>query len=541
MQFYRRRARRLLPAYLATVIFAVLLSAFLTLPSEHGQVVEQGLFASGLSSNFGFWAQNSYFSKSDFNPLLHLWSLGVEFQFYLLVPLIVWLHRKSRHLILGAGLASLAAALVMVTISPKTSFFMMPLRLWQFLAGAGVAWHLSRAGNVLRPQPAIGATAGATIILVAILWPVNGEATGVLWGHPGLAAIVATIASATLLACGLPSGFEHSWFGRSLHGIGDWSYAIYLAHFPVLVIGLYRPFSGTILAIPDWWQGIFLLSLIVGASAVLHLVFERPRLWSGSLKTGTIMLVGAALITVLSGVMSRARFDVSELNILQATQDRSEYRCGKIFRILSPRATLCELTSGLAEDAPVAVLVGDSHADSIKASFASVAQERGVRLYLTVSNNPIYGAPGPERLLTDIRAVGADTVILHFTTSNAQRVWGSGFHETAVAGGLDVSWILPVPTFDSSVPAMLWEAEDRQTLSGQPVNRDVVDILRHDLARAGISAPDPWPVLCPDVCLLSDAGSHPLYFDSGHLTLTGARYLEGAMGALIDQIAEAPG
>lgn len=540
LSFYRRRARRLLPAYVATVALTVLASAFLTLPSEHEQVVEQGLYASGLLSNFGFWAQNSYFSKAEFNPLLHLWSLGVEFQFYLFVPLIVWLHSRTRLLVLAIALGSLAAALVMVTISPKTSFFMMPLRLWQFLAGAGVAWHLSRAGNVLQPRPLLGAVALVVVVLVAILWPVDGETPGILWGHPGLAALVVTIAAAVLLACGLPSGFESSRVGRVLHGIGDWSYAIYLAHFPVLVIGLYRPFSGTILDVPGWSQGLVLVTLIVLGSALLHLVFERPRLWSGNLKAGAIMLAAAAVLTAVSGPLSRVRFDTTELNILGAFQDRAVYRCGKLSRILSPRATLCEVTSGLPADAPAAVLVGDSHADAVKVSFARVAQERGVRLYLTVSNSPVYGFPRPERLLADIRAVGARDIILHFASSNALRAWETGIQDAAAADGFDLFWLLPVPNFDTSVPEMLWEARSRLPLPGQPVNLAAVDTLRDHLAQDNVPTADPWPSLCAESCLLSDAEAHPLYFDGGHLTLTGARYLEGVMNTVFDHFTDTP-
>lgn len=87
-KFYQRRANRLLPAYFATTVATVAISAFITLPSEQIQVMEQGVFAAFFMSNIGFWAQNSYFSTSEFTPLLHLWSLGVEIQFYLIVPLL---------------------------------------------------------------------------------------------------------------------------------------------------------------------------------------------------------------------------------------------------------------------------------------------------------------------------------------------------------------------------------------------------------------------------------------------------------------------
>ncbi|MDN5566628.1 MAG: acyltransferase, partial [Psychrobacter sp.] len=82
-KFYLRRAKRLLPAYYATIFFTLIFAYLLTTPNETAQVSSQAKYAIGFASNLGFWAQNSYFSKTEFNPLLHLWSLGVEMQFYL--------------------------------------------------------------------------------------------------------------------------------------------------------------------------------------------------------------------------------------------------------------------------------------------------------------------------------------------------------------------------------------------------------------------------------------------------------------------------
>ncbi|MBL4891317.1 MAG: acyltransferase [Rhizobiaceae bacterium] len=72
LQFYQRRAQRLLPAYFATVLVTFIMASIITLPVDNNQVVEQVRFASIFTSNIGFWLQNSYFSQAELVPLLHL-------------------------------------------------------------------------------------------------------------------------------------------------------------------------------------------------------------------------------------------------------------------------------------------------------------------------------------------------------------------------------------------------------------------------------------------------------------------------------------
>ena len=142
-KFFERRAKRLLPAYFTTVAITLIASIFIVLPSELGQVATQSIYSIFFANNFGFWLQNSYFSKTDFNPLLHLWSLGVEIQFYLIVPLLIWFFRKSKIFLPLVLIGSFLSCIFIVGISPKTSFFMMPLRIWEFLIGFVIAYYLT--------------------------------------------------------------------------------------------------------------------------------------------------------------------------------------------------------------------------------------------------------------------------------------------------------------------------------------------------------------------------------------------------------------
>ena len=103
-EFLWKRAMRLLPSYFVTIICTLIVASVLTVPSDFIQLSNQVVYSLLLVPNFYFWMQNSYFAVSDFNPLLHLWSLGIEIQFYLLVPLLVYIFTKSKRLLLFLGL-----------------------------------------------------------------------------------------------------------------------------------------------------------------------------------------------------------------------------------------------------------------------------------------------------------------------------------------------------------------------------------------------------------------------------------------------------
>ena len=86
LEFYKRRISRLLPAYLVTILITSLIVLFLTVPSDANQRLSRIWFDLGGLSNIGFWLENSYFESNSFKPLLNLWSLGLEIQFYLIAP-----------------------------------------------------------------------------------------------------------------------------------------------------------------------------------------------------------------------------------------------------------------------------------------------------------------------------------------------------------------------------------------------------------------------------------------------------------------------
>ncbi len=212
MAFFRRRAKRLLPAYFAVVLLSLIAAAVITTPNDYEEVERQAWFATFFAPNVGFWLQTTYFAPHIFRPLLHLWSLGVEIQFYLLVPLIFWLSARSRTIFLVSALTSAALCLVVVGISGKTSFFWLPFRLWEFMIGFGIARYLPGAAN--RGSIALGALGAIAFIAVVCipLLKVDGHSRSILDGHPGALAVFICLATGLVIALGVPKVLNRTPF-----------------------------------------------------------------------------------------------------------------------------------------------------------------------------------------------------------------------------------------------------------------------------------------------------------------------------------------
>lgn len=526
-KFFERRAKRLIPAYLATVIFTLLASLFIVLPSELGQVVTQSIYSLFFANNIGFWMQNSYFSKSDFNPLLHLWSLGVEIQFYLIVPLLVWFFRKSKLLLPATIVGSFAVCIFMVGISPKTSFFMMPLRMWEFLIGFAAAYYLTNGGSVkYKNLNYIGLTGLIALIAIPFM-NVDGQSLSRMLGHPSFYALGVCIATVLIIAFGLPEMVTKSFIGKIFARIGDYSYSIYLVHFPIIVLYLYQPFSGTKLYPESYFDKGVLFILIALMSILMHKFIETKRINS----IGRVYLISVVSLFALTGaakVVPNIIYTQVEQNIFNGLKDRAPYRCGKLVRITHPGDISCKLNKENFNKS--ILLVGNSHADSIKESFKKVATEHKFNTYFLVSNTPLMDSSvTPKGLIDEALKRKIGHVVLHYSPNSLKVEKLTEVLELAKTNKIKVDLILPVPVYKESIPKTLFlnksKIYDVDTYLSQNAEYfDQLNTLKSEYE--SFSYFEVHPQLCNPSCEVSTVDGKPYYFDSNHLTLTGAKKLQ---------------
>ena len=154
-EFYARRIRRLMPVYLFVILFSTIGAYFVLDPPLLKNYSESLAAQVVYLQNFAFWVQGSYFAVPLSKPLLHTWSLAVEEQFYLIyaIPVLLarWWPKAALVLILLIASLSYAVGDVLAVVSPKTNFFLLPARIWEFALGFGVA-RLAAARR-LAPRP----------------------------------------------------------------------------------------------------------------------------------------------------------------------------------------------------------------------------------------------------------------------------------------------------------------------------------------------------------------------------------------------------
>ncbi len=532
LHFYRKRIRRIVPAYFAVLLAVTGLSAALVLPHELYDIARHHLWSVFLAPNMGFWMESSYFESQQFKPFLNFWSLGVELQFYAVFPLLLWLMHKSRWWLPAITLASYGLCFYMAELSPKTAFFMMPARIWEFCIGFYAAGFLLHERALPKPPAylwlGVAALAGLVVLMALPLTETQ---------HMRYGSLAVAVLSGIVIVAGLPQKFMHGRLGKMLQGLGTYSYSIYLVHFPVIAFFLYEPFGGLALKPLEPTALAMVLGLTAALSAALYHWVETPL--RKALPFRKAAAGYAAIVTLLlvlpfaAQALQAQKFDEPQRKIFAAWQDRAVYRCGKLARLTDPFSQSCRISQDHGPSAQGYLLVGDSHADAIKTTLASLADESGSNLRMMKDNCNLGHKPcDVQTLLQETQIQGLQNIIFHAAPGGVR---AENLEELLKIAPpyLRVIYIEPVPVWDRHVPQALFEQTEQTQTINEYNKRNAalaapIAALSYDhLERIAVA-----PALCAPACKTVDSDGHPLYFDNNHVTLTGAEYLRGALASV---------
>ncbi len=546
--FYERRSRRILPALLAMIAVVLALATWLYLPGDFEQVPRSALMALGFLSNVWFFLNTGYFkAAAETAPLLHCWSLGVEEQFYIGFPLLLWLIARfaprQRTPIIGVMTAvSFATAWATTFAGDGFAFYLLPPRAWELLVGALLA-----IGAVPEIRHAamreVLAAAGISLIVFAVFSYDRHTP------FPGLAAIAPVLGSALLLHCAPGTQIGKQLSRRLPVAIGMISYSLYLWHWPIIVFTEYvrdARLSG--------WSGVGAVVTALLAAWLSWRFVERPfrdserfnRRQIFVLSVGGIgaLALGSAMMLPLGGWDSRFSGEVVQL--AAARLNFSPKRADCVSLEIGGDRPAC--TFG-ASGQPTALMWGDSHGVELAWALSEVAGKRGEALMqrTRASCPPVLGNIPTDD--PDCGRFNAEVLERISRTPSLRRVYLAGFwageddqkpgmiekFDATVsrirALGKQVTIIGPVPKQTFYVPRYL----AHQALAGRLGTANGVSAA--DYARdaqwftshyprwqaSGIAVLDPARALLAGGHTRIVADGVPLYFDSHHLSLAGAR------------------
>ena len=505
-----------------------MVSYFLLIPSDFKQITNQTKASLFLIPNLYFWNLDSYFTNTNFNPLLNLWSLGIEFQFYLFVPLITSIFMKSKKTLIFICIISIISSFIILTISPKTSFFLLPLRLWEFLIG----YLIYKYGKQIRYANNLHLVYSLSIpafILIILNLPIEVFSTSIYTGHPGVISLITALFTVLILSLNLPN--SNRLWSAVFEKVGDYSYSIYLVHFPIIVLWNYKPFGGTRLGIEKINDMPLLLILIFFSSVLTFICVETPlRKLRYNFKLIIIPIIILIILSTFIDFFHEKHFSLTEVKISNAYLDRSHSRCGKTFRILNPTSLICPLNAG-SKNTNI-LLLGNSHADSIKETFKEISQEYQTNSYLWVENNPLMvGGASANQVYKEVIDYKISHVFLHYSGAAVDFETLRVFSKKLSNAGIFVTILGPVPGWSNSIPYMMW---DKDKFSNE-LNRDYDDYFAENidelnniksLLNQKIQYFDTGALFCDTKCRYSNSDQVPYYWDTGHLTLTGAKYMK---------------
>ena len=564
--FYLRRIRRIIPVMLVVVATTLVAGAFLLLPDALGRLSLSAIFSVASAANIYFWRylDDDYFAEAnDQEPLLHLWSLGVEEQFYLVWPLLLLLVAvtldKHRLAVAIAGtvliaVASFALAEATNESVPKFSYFMLPARAGELMVGALLALLRRRGGSAAWTSnpwaPELVGIGGLGAIGWSLLWLDD------LSPFPGLNALYPCVGAALVILAGSHSRVLQ-WLlaNRPMVWVGLISYSLYLWHWPILAF--IRYFHGTVGAA----HAVLAVAAMVVLAFLSYRYVEGPTRrvrWKGRwqvlflfLLPGAMVLAPATWFVRTDGLKAHieASAGFRQLEEETAAAFAFDYNCQLSSHdpgiLLESRCLIGSDSPG--EKAPRILLWGDSHAAHHVGLLDAIGRHADMRIRNASHSScpPVFGGDyghgrykaGCSQFRPYIREHlqngEFDVVILGGSWSAYDRE--PGFRDDLEATIREIrandarvvllGRVPRQPSYNRECDRR-WARLGRSNCSGQQVpnrglafNNWLAGLARGD---SGIAYLDVGTAICTPEWCPAYLNDRPIYFDGSHLSMRGS-------------------
>ncbi|MET0676037.1 MAG: acyltransferase family protein [Bradyrhizobium sp.] len=484
IEFYNRRVRRIFPALIVVLCATLALGWFWMLPPAFTQLGSDAFASAAFLANIALLLQSGYFDvESAKKPLLHLWSLGIEEQFYLFWPLLLMLAVRLRINFLATtavlGAASFLLNIALIGSHPVAAFYLPFTRAFELLAGAALACGWMKISHSVAPS---NARAWAGVVLIV-------AAAAILNHHrafPGWWALLPVIGTALLLSS------PAAWINRAvlasppLIWIGLISYPLYLWHWPLLVFGAMIKFNPLTLL-----ERELILLLSTALAWATYRFVERPFRFGVPNRSKIFGLgAGMAMIAIAGAAVVWGRgFDSRmppEIRAMASVATESfKWRVRECLLDLSRDTNFAD--SCVERDRrPLVLLWGDSTAGALLPGLRKAQEQRGFAIAQFTSNScipalgaDIAGVPNcramNDKVLSLVREIKPDVVVLHGT------------------------WEKHLDNVAQTVAALKNETEARVVvLGGVPTWRRGLpsEVLRHFMLHRTL-IPERWPASAP--------------------------------------------
>ncbi len=580
--------KRLLPA-VVVVILAVLVGTAIVLPQRRWPEVLDQAWASLFYGQNWFLANNAvnYYAQdhAGASPLQHFWSLSIQGQVFLLWPLVFagaallrrllrrWTELNPRALLAVAFGAIFVASLIFSIDQTATNqtyaYFDTRTRLWEFALGSLLALALPylKPGKYLRV--ALGWAGLAAMLSCGLLVTVEGS-------FPGYIALWPTLAAAAIIVAGQSGsrlGVDRFLSWKPLVALGDNSYALYLWHWPLLVLGL----AGKGLSSPNLWQGLVIVAASIVMAVLTTRLVEKPlrdwhwpkiRAWRGAvviaacgaLLAGPVSLWQSWIVTDAAAAASQSSELIPGAAALAPENAGKPTPDAKIVPVPAAMkdewAEIDGLCTGdnipsnpllggcLQNSTPDTVtkrivVLGDSHAQQYMAALGPIAKSHGWDVVTLLKGGCRFGGPSPERDedCNAFNEAGAQYVLEHrpdavFTV--ASLTLKDAPYEIEVPqylegikpftdAGIEVVGIRDNPRFHINMPDCVEDKGHDAPECNVPLQESLAGASPLDAYRgqvAGLHLMDLSDFICADGTCPAVVGNVYVYKDDNHLTKT---------------------